>query len=84
MELGLGAAVEGIAYERAGLGGHVEANLMGSAGFQVEGEALCYFAGPEGFIEGSGGFAERGGDHAQVVFGIWGHGGVDQDPGICV
>ena len=84
MELGLGAAVEGIAQERAGLGGHVEANLVGSAGFQVEGEALCYFAGPKGFIEGSGGFTERGGDHAQVVFGIWGHGGVNQGPGICV
>ena len=84
MELGLGTAVEGIAQERAGLGGHVEANLVGSAGFQAEGEALCYFAGPEGFIEGSGGFTERGGDHAQVVFGIWGHGGVNQGPGICV
>ena len=84
MELGLGAAVEGIAQERAGLGGHVEANLVGSAGFQVEGEALCCFADPEGFIEGSGGFTERGGDHAQVVFGIWGHGGVNQGSGICV
>ena len=84
VELGLGAAVEGIAQELAGLGGHVEANLVGSAGFQVEGEALCYFAGPEGFIEGSGGFAERGGDHAKVVFRIGGHWGVNQGPGICV
>lgn len=73
VELGLGAAIEGIAQERAGLGGHVEANLVGSAGFQVEGEALCYFAGPEGFIEGSGGFAERGRNHAQTVFRIRSH-----------
>ena len=59
MELGLISAVKGIAEQRALQGCHVEADLVGSAGFQVEGEALVGFSGPEGFIEGSGGFAVR-------------------------
>ena len=64
VELGLISAVKGIAEQRALQGCHVEADLVGSAGFQVEGEALVCFAGPEGFIEGSGGFAERSRNHA--------------------
>ena len=68
VELGLISAVKGIAEQRALQGCHVEADLVGSAGFQMEGEALVGFAGPEGFIEGSGGFAERGRNHAQTVF----------------
>ena len=70
VELSLISTIKGIAEQRALQGCHVEADLVGSAGFQVEGEALVGFAGPEGFIEGSGGFAERGRNHAQAVFRI--------------
>ncbi|MEE1180091.1 MAG: hypothetical protein U0K72_08950 [Lachnospiraceae bacterium] len=84
MELGLISAVEGVAKQRALLGCHVEADLVGSAGFQVEGEALVGFAGPEGFIEGSGGFTERRRNHAQTVFGIRSHWSVDSSPSVRV
>lgn len=72
VELGLGASVEGIAQERAGLGGHVEANLVGSAGFQVEGEAIVLLCRSRGVYRGfwrvcregwrscEGGFPDRG------------------------
>ena len=82
VELGLISAVKGIAEQRALQGCHVEADLVGSAGFQVEGEALVGFAGPEGFIEGSGGFAERGRNHAQTVFRIRSHWSVDSSPSV--
>ena len=82
VELGLISAVKGIAEQRALQGCHVEADLVGSAGFQVEGEALVGFAGPEGFIEGSGGFAERDRNHAQTVFRIRSHWSVDSSPSV--
>lgn len=50
--------------------------------FPGGGRSIGWLCRPEGFIEGSGGFAERGRNHAQTVFRIRSHWSVDSSPSV--
>ena len=76
-----GAAVGGVADDRMSEAGHVNADLMGAAGFDAHAQERGEGAGGEGFVAGEGGAAFFRDGHFLAVDGMAADGEIDRAGG---
>jgi hypothetical protein len=76
-----GAAVGGVADDRMSEAGHVNADLMGAAGFDAHAQERGEGAGGEGFVAGAGGAAFFRDGHFLAVDGMAADGEIDRAGG---